>query len=59
MTPAKKSTNRKMGGRMRRLREIRKRKREEALSQKTKEQVAILLKTWSWLGIVPGPAEPP
>ena len=59
MTPAKKSTNRKMGGRMRRLREIRKRKREEALSQKTKEQVAILLKTWSRLGIVPGPAEPP
>ena len=58
MTPAKKSTNRKRGGRMQRLREIRKKKREEAREQKTKEQAAILLKTWSRLGIVPGPAEP-
>ena len=58
MTLVKKGITRERSARMRRLRQIRKKKREETLSQITKEQVAILLKTWSRLGIVPRPAEP-
>lgn len=58
MTVAKKATSRKKGARMRRLGEIRKRMRAEVQSQTTKEQVAILLKTWSRQGIVREPAEP-
>ena len=57
MTPVKKGINRRNSARTRRLREVRKKKREEARSQTTKEQVAILLKTWSRRGIVGGPAE--
>ena len=52
MAPVKKSTGRKRQARMRRLREIGKKKREEAITQVTREQVAILLKAWSRQGIV-------
>ena len=52
MAPVKKLTDRKHAARMRRLREMRKRKREEAKSKETREQAAILLKTWSRQGIV-------
>ena len=58
MTPVKKGSNRKKAARLRLLREVRKKKWDEARSQTTKEQVAILLKTWSRRGIVGGPAEP-
>ena len=52
MAPAKKGANKKASARMRRLREIRRRKREESKTQITKEQVAILLRTLSEHGIV-------
>ena len=58
MTPVKKGISRKEAARMRRLREIRNRRREEVRSQKTKEQMAILLNTWSRQGIVRRTVDP-
>ena len=59
MTPEKKGASRKTAARMRRIREIRKKNnKERARSQITKEQAAMLLKTWSRQGIVRGPAKP-
>ena len=58
MTPVKKGISRKNSARTRRLREVRKKKREEARSQTTKEQAAILRKTWSRQGIVRGTVDP-
>ena len=52
MALVKKSTGRKRQSRMRRLREIGRKKREEAKTLVTREQAAILLKAWSRQGIV-------
>ena len=47
MAPMKRGTHRKASARMRRLREGRRRKREESKTRVTREQVAILLRTLS------------
>ena len=52
MAPMKKGSRRKASARMRRLREIRRRKREESKTQLTREQVAILIMTLSEYEIV-------
>lgn len=52
MAPAKKSKGRKNAARMRKLRALRKEKREEAQRLETKRQVAILLKSLSRREIV-------
>ncbi len=53
MAPAKKGKDRKNAARMRKLRALRKEKREEARRLETKRQVEILLKTLSRREIVP------
>ncbi len=52
MTTAKRGPGRKSAVRMRRLRAIRRKKRDDAKAQETKRQVAILLKSWLRQGIV-------
>ena len=52
MATAKKTSSRKQAARMRRLREIRRKKREDEQAMKTREQIAILLSDWSQRGIV-------
>ena len=52
MAHEEKSANRKSSARMRRLREMKRKKREEERAGITKEQAAFLLKNWSEMGIV-------
>ena len=52
MAPAKKETGRKYAARMRKLRVLRKERKEEAQRLETQQQTAILLKTLSRIGIV-------
>lgn len=52
MAPAKKGKGRKYAIRMRKLRALRKEKREEAQRVETRKQTAILLKTLSTREIV-------
>ena len=52
MAHEKKGAKRKNSARMRRLREMRRKKTEEEQATKTREQIAILLSDWSQRGIV-------
>ncbi len=52
MAPARKSKSRKYAVRMKKLRAIRKEKREEAQKLETRKQATILLRDWSRQGIV-------
>ena len=54
MAPAKDSQSRKTAARMRKLRDQRKEKREEAQRAETRKQAAILLKSLSRREIVQG-----